>query len=96
MDRQLENLNVLAHELLATPEQIKVELPTNPDVQTSVASARAAVQAIIHGDDHRLLVVVGPCSIHDVTAAREYAERLIELSREVDDTLLLVHHHEIE
>ncbi len=90
MDRQLENLNVLAHELLATPEQIKTELPTNPEVQASVASARAAIQAIISGDDHRLLVVVGPCSIHDVTAAHEYAERLIELSREVDDTLLLV------
>ena len=90
MDRQLENLNVLAHELLATPEHIKAELPTNPAVQSSVASARAAIQAIIRGDDHRLLVVVGPCSIHDVTAAREYAERLIELSREVGDTLLLV------
>ncbi len=56
MDRQLENLNVLAHELLATPEQIKTELPTNPEVQASVASARAAIQAIISGDDHRLLL----------------------------------------
>ena len=90
MDRQLENLNVLAHELLATPEHIKADLPTNPTVQSSVASARAAIQAIIRGADHRLLVVVGPCSLHDVTAAREYAERLIELSREVEDTLLLV------
>ena len=60
MDRQLENLNVLAHELLATPEQIKAELPTNPAVQTSVADARRAVHDIIRGTDHRLLLVVGP------------------------------------
>ena len=55
-----------------------------------VAHSREAIHRIIFGDDPRLLLVVGPCSIHDVAAGREYAERLAALSREVADRLLLV------
>ncbi|MEM1436461.1 MAG: 3-deoxy-7-phosphoheptulonate synthase [Pseudomonadota bacterium] len=55
-----------------------------------MARARAAVRAILAGDDPRLLVVVGPCSIHDPAAARDYAERLKALADELADKLLVV------
>ena len=51
---------------------------------------RNAINKIIFGDDPRLLVVVGPCSIHDLESGREYAERLAKLSQELSDRLLIV------
>ncbi len=87
---RLENLNIESHQVLVTPEQLKARLPATETVRESVHQAREAVRAILSGEDHRLLVVVGPCSIHDVTAAREYATRLRALSDRVGDSLLLV------
>jgi 3-deoxy-7-phosphoheptulonate synthase len=87
---RLENINVLAQEVLTTPESLKASLPVTKLASDTVHAARAAVQAILDGDDHRLLVVVGPCSIHDTRAALEYAGQLGTLASEVDDTLLLV------
>jgi 3-deoxy-7-phosphoheptulonate synthase len=87
---QLENLNIASHEVLVTPEALKTKLPVSEAVSGQIASARQAVNAILSGDDPRLLVVVGPCSIHDVTAGREYAERLRGLADRVSDSLLLV------
>ena len=87
---QLENLNVIAQEVLTTPERLKLALPLGDVAQESVARGRAAVRDILDRRDPRLLMVVGPCSIHDVDAARVYAERLRELADEVSDTLLLV------
>jgi 3-deoxy-7-phosphoheptulonate synthase len=86
----LENLNIASHQLLVTPEALKARLPVTEAVRENVQAAREAVRAILSRQDHRLLVVVGPCSIHDVDAAREYASRLANLSEEVSDTLLLV------
>lgn len=87
---QLENLNIAAHEVLITPQEMKQRLPVSELVSEQIASARNAVADILRGDDHRLIVVVGPCSIHDVAAGREYAERLKALSQRVDDNLLLI------
>jgi len=70
---QLENLNVVAQELLVTPAQLKGELPVSDPVRHSVHEAREQVRNILNGSDHRLLIVVGPCSIHDVVAAEDYA-----------------------
>ncbi len=88
--RQLENLNIESHRLLTTPEQLKARLPVTEAVREYVQEAREAVRAVLERRDHRLLVVVGPCSIHDVEAAREYARRLQALSEKVGDSLLLV------
>ena len=87
---ELDDLNVIAQEVLTTPEQLKTVLPLTDIARRSVAAHRAAVRAILDRRDPRLLVVVGPCSIHDVTAAHEYATRLRALADEVSDTLLLV------
>ena len=80
---QLENLNVVAQELLVTPAQLKAELPVSDPVRHSVHEAREQVRNILNGSDHRLLIVVGPCSIHDVVAAEDYARRLKALADEL-------------
>ena len=73
------------------PPAILIEqLPLGEEAESFVYSARREVSAILHGLDDRLLVVVGPCSIHDVDAARAYAERLATAERRLSDALLLV------
>ncbi|MEM1432862.1 MAG: 3-deoxy-7-phosphoheptulonate synthase [Pseudomonadota bacterium] len=87
---ELENINVAAQELLLTPGQLKAELPVSPQAVASVSAGRAAIDRILNRDDPRLLVVVGPCSIHDPQAAVDYATRLAALSERVGEQLLLV------
>jgi 3-deoxy-7-phosphoheptulonate synthase len=73
------------------PPAILIEqLPLGPEAEAFVYSSRREVSAILHGLDDRLLVVVGPCSIHDVDAARAYAERLAAAESSLSDALLLV------
>jgi len=84
---QLQNVNVVASELLATPEEVKRRLPLTERAANTVWSSREVVRAILDRLDPRLFVVVGPCSIHDVVAAREYANRLKDLCARVDSTL---------
>jgi 3-deoxy-7-phosphoheptulonate synthase len=85
---RLQNVNVASSDLLATPEEVKRRLPLTRRAAETVYRSREAVRAILERRDRRLFVVVGPCSIHDVTAAREYAGRLKALSDEVESTLL--------
>jgi len=85
-----DNLNVQAQDLLPTPEEVKGRLPATEVVQSTVLGARRAIQNILDRKDHRLFVVVGPCSIHDIDAALDYAGRLHRLAGEVEDALLLV------
>ena len=87
---KLENVNIRSEQVLVTPAQLKRELPVTPAIRVKVQRAREAVKNILRRDDPRLLVVVGPCSIHDPEAALDYAKRLAKLAREVDDSLLLV------
>jgi len=87
---QLENLNIASHEVLITPEALKQRLPVPEQISEQVSRARADVARILRGEDRRLLVVVGPCSIHDVNAGLEYAQKLSELNERVNDSLLLV------
>src|SRR4030095_13900490 len=90
MEPKLENLTVLAQELLVPPERLKRDLPLSDAVRHNVQSARQTVRDILQGADHRMLVIVGPCSIHDPHAALEYATRLRALAADVDDALFLV------
>ena len=89
-ERSVENLNVEAFEPLITPDQLKCEIPLNSAVCESVMRARSTIHDILDGKDHRLFLVVGPCSIHDTRAALEYAQRLKHLADDVQDTLFLV------
>ncbi len=89
-NKHLEDLNIANNAPLITPEQLKTQLPVDQVAQESVTSGRQAICDILDRKDHRLFIVIGPCSIHDVKAAKEYAERLKTLSEKVDDTILLV------
>lgn len=75
---------------LPTPHQLREELPMPAATHLAIARHRVAVARILHGNDPRLLVVVGPCSVHDVAAAREYAEWLRDVALRYDDRLMCV------
>ena len=70
--------------------QLKAQLPLDQALSLQVSQHRQVVQAILSGEDSRLLIVVGPCSIHDPRSALEYAERLAALAAQVSDQLLIV------
>lgn len=84
------NVNVAAQTVLATPDQIRARLPLSPAAERTVLEGRRTVERILDRHDHRLMVVVGPCSIHDPDAALDYARRLAQVAREVEDTLFIV------
>lgn len=75
---------------LPTPAVLRQRLPLSDLLAEQVQAQRQAIRNILNGDDPRLLVVVGPCSIHDAEAALEYAQRLAELAPQVEDQMLLV------
>lgn len=89
-DLPIDDLNVASNETLITPEQLKREMPLRETALQTVTKGREVIRNILDGKDHRLFVVIGPCSIHDIKAAHEYAERLKALAAEVSDTLYLV------
>jgi 3-deoxy-7-phosphoheptulonate synthase len=86
----LHNVNVDSQDILITPEQLKRALPMSNDAQDVVMASRQVIQDILDRKDHRLFVVVGPCSIHDPVAAMDYARRLKALAEELEDTLYIV------
>ena len=85
-----ENLNVLSQHTLLSPAQLHDDVPASTRATQTVTTARQAVAGILSGRDPRLLVVVGPCSIHDIAAAKDYAQRLKALADELADQLLIV------
>lgn len=86
----VDDLNVLSQQLLITPDQLKSELPLTDKAIATVVKGRQDVRNILDRKDPRLFIVIGPCSIHDIEAAKDYARRLKKLSDEVSDTLLLI------
>ena len=85
-----ENLNVLAQQTLLPPSQLHDAVPATARASQTVGRARADVVDVLQGLDRRVLVVVGPCSIHDPVAAMDYAQRLKHLADELADQLLVV------
>jgi 3-deoxy-7-phosphoheptulonate synthase len=90
MSAVTDNLNIASNIALLTPEQLKAELPLAGSALAAVQQARQTIFSILDRKDPRLFIVVGPCSIHDVDAAMDYAARLKQLSEQVKDTLYLV------
>ena len=86
----VHNVNVAAQKILVSPAALRDTVGVSEALQDRVAETREAIENILDRTDHRLMVVVGPCSIHDVNAAMEYAQKLKHLAEQVDDTLLLV------
>jgi 3-deoxy-7-phosphoheptulonate synthase len=85
-----ENLNVLSQQTLLSPSQLHDAVPATARASQTVGRARADVVDVLRGLDQRLLVVVGPCSIHDPVAAMDYAQRLKALADVLADQLLVV------
>ena len=88
--KQIDNLKVKSIVQLNSPAVMINKLKPTTDVAEGICRHRGAIANIISGVDRRLLVVVGPCSIHDVSSALEYAERLALLQKKYKDQLLLV------
>lgn len=89
-DKQVDDLNIASQDVLITPNALKEKLPLSDNARQTVISGRETIRNILDRKDHRLFVVIGPCSIHDTDAAMEYAARLKKLADEVSDTIYLV------
>ena len=89
-DSQVDDINVVSQELLISPDKLKTELPLTEKACSVVTEGRTVVRNILDRKDHRIFVVVGPCSIHDVEAAKDYAQRLKKLADEVSDTIYII------
>ena len=87
---RIVNRRVLEFEVLPTPAQVLGELPLSEKAQEIVAYSRDEIRACLYGQDDRLLVIVGPCSVHDPAAALDYARRLAGLKDELGGELLIV------
>lgn len=89
-DLRVNNLNVESQSVLITPDELKASYPMSEQAMASVIEGRETVRNILDGSDHRLFIVIGPCSIHDVDAAMDYARRLKALADEISDTIYIV------
>ena len=87
---EVHNINVGSQDVLVTPEQLKRALPMSKRVQDVVTGSRKVIQDILDRKDHRLFVGVGPCSIHDPVAARDYGERLKQVADAMAEDLFIV------
>jgi 3-deoxy-7-phosphoheptulonate synthase len=87
---QTNNLNVLDVTPIIAPADLKQVFPLPLAGANFVNTSRNTIKSILNGEDKRLLVVVGPCSIHDPLAAIEYAKRLVKLAEELQDQLFII------
>ncbi|WP_019616729.1 3-deoxy-7-phosphoheptulonate synthase [Psychromonas ossibalaenae] len=87
---QNENIHIQSETVLITPAELKKQLPVSESVYQFINDSRKVVSNIVHKNDSRFLVICGPCSIHDIEAAKEYATRLKELHERYKDTLYIV------
>ncbi len=87
---QTQNLNIAKINALGSPAELLAEIPQSDTSAKLVVESRKIIQDILTGKDKRLMVIVGPCSIHDEKAALEYADKLAELARRFEDKLYIV------
>ena len=87
---QNENIHIQSETVLITPEELKKLIPASSQVNHFIAESRQIVADIVHKKDPPFLVVCGPCSIHDIEAAKEYAVKLKKLHEQYKDTLYIV------
>lgn len=87
---RVDDVNVISEQTLIPPDSLKQELPISDEALATISRGRITIKNILDRRDPRLFIIIGPCSIHDLKSAMDYAERLKKLSDEVEDTLLLV------
>ncbi|MGS2720589.1 3-deoxy-7-phosphoheptulonate synthase [Paraglaciecola aestuariivivens] len=86
----INNINISSEKVLVTPQALKEELPVSESALKIIQTSRQVISDILQRKDHRFLVICGPCSIHDIDAAKEYALKLKELHESCKDTLYIV------
>ena len=84
------DVHIESTEPLITPTDLVNKLPVTPQIERTVISGRDQVRSILNGQDKRLMMIVGPCSIHNEEAALEYAQRLVDFSKKLSDRLLIL------
>lgn len=90
MTHQTDDLRIQEIKEVSAPAQVHAEFPLTDKASATVLEARKQIQESLHGKDDRLVVVVGPCSIHDTKAAREYAERLLKQRNKWQNDLIII------
>lgn len=88
--RSTQNINVISIVPLVPPEVVRAAMPQTETANATVVIGRETIEQILAGQDPRMLIVLGPCSIHDEKAAMDYAHRLKDLREKVSDRLFLV------
>ena len=88
--KRTENLNIVDVFPLTSPKKLKEKLQVSKNAADTVIQTRNTIKRVLAGEERRLLMIVGPCSIHDPEAARDYALRLKKLAVEVSETILIV------
>lgn len=86
----INNINIINEKVLITPESLKKKFPLNKNIEKQITKSREIISNIINKKDNRLLVVCGPCSIHDPNSALEYARNLKNISEKLKDQLYIV------
>ncbi len=87
---QTKDLRITGTKEIQTPEALMQELPLSELAANTITETRQQIYDVLDGKDDRLVVIIGPCSIHDTKAAHEYADRLIKLIDELKDELIIV------
>ena len=90
INNKTDDLKISSMKELSSPVEIINEFPMSASATKTILNARTEIINIIKGNDNRLMVIVGPCSIHDTNSAKEYAEKLLELKQKVSKNLLIV------
>ena len=85
-----DDLRIRAIKKLNAPRVLMEEIPVSPEAAKTVVQARAGIRRVLQNEDDRLVVVIGPCSIHDPDAALEYGQRLLEAKKKYEQQLLFV------
>ena len=88
--KKITDINITSKTQLPTPVELCSKIERKAEVEQFVVETRTAINKIIFGDDPRLLIIVGPCSIHDLESGREYAQRLAQIAQELSDRILVV------
>lgn len=90
MQYNTDNVRIISSAPMVSPNTLIDKLPLSEKAASGVVGTRKAIKNILYGDDKRLMVIVGPCSIHDTNAAMEYANKLLKLKGELSEDLLIV------
>jgi len=90
MDSQIHNTNITSEAVITSPNDLSKKLPITQKGKRNIMAGRKVVSDILSRKDSRLIVIVGPCSIHNLEAAKEYAHKLKNLSEELKESLYIV------